>query len=317
MDEHRSAQLVLRRALTRGRLEGVAIGGVATAAIAVDPAELERALAHVASCEHCSLRFDVAETAAWLESREETHVMAQVPVNPTELFERALTAALSDPDDIVRRRAAERLGEMTGLGVGALDALVAAAEEDRDERVRAAALTALQHLDTQVSLPQWVIDVWSATPAEAAPYLEGVLARLAAPAGAAATTGVTRLASAETQDDEAVVLAGERGVSGRVSREPDGLWLTVEGLPAEVEDTKPIVAVPKALDAEEITIAWAGDEPGLVAATEPVSGGSLRVRLGDVEEGGAQEAAAPPAAAPPTLFDQIYLLHPKDRRKKV
>ena len=69
---------------------------------------------------------------------------------------------------------------MAGLGPAAVAALVAAAAEDRDERVRAAALTALQRLDTQVSLPQWVIDVWSASPAEAAPYLAGVLARLAA-----------------------------------------------------------------------------------------------------------------------------------------
>jgi hypothetical protein len=243
--------------------------------------------------------------------------MAQAPIDLTQLFERALTAALSDPDEVVRRRAAERLGEMTGLGAAAVDALVAAVGEDRDERVRAAALTALQRLDIQVSLPQWVIDVWSAAPAEAAPYLEGVLARLAASAGATATAGVTRLTSAETRDDETVVLAGERGVSGRVSREPDGLWLTVDGLPAEAEDTKPTVAVPKALDAQETSIAWAGDEPGLVAAAEPVSGGSLRVRLGSVAEGGAEEAAAPPAAAPPTLFDPIYLLHPEDRRKKV
>lgn len=312
MDEHQSAELVLHRALARGTRQGVT-----ALAAAMDRAELERALAHVASCEECSRRFDVAETAAWLESREEANAMARVPVDTQELFERSLTAALVDPDDIVRRRAAERLGEMTGLGAAAVDALVTVVADDRDERVRAAALTALQRLDTQVSLPQWVIDVWSAAPAEAAPYLEGVLARLAAPAGVAATTGVTRLASAERREDETVALAGERGVSGRVSREPDGLWLTVDGLPAEVEDTKPTVAVPKALDADETTIAWAGDEPGLVAADEPVSAGSLRVRLGDVKEGGAQGAAAPPAPAPPTLFDQIYLLHPKGRRKKV
>ena len=298
MDEHRSAQSILQRALAHGTLEGVA-----TAVAAVDPAELERALAHVASCGECRRRFDVAETSAWLGGREETHAMTQVPVDPAALFEAALTVGLSDSDDVVRRRAAERLGEMKGLGAAAVDGLVAAAGEDREERVRAAALTALQRLDTQVSLPQWVIDVWSAAPAEAAPYLEGVLARLAALSGA--TTGVTRLASAKTQDDETVVLSGERGVSGRVSREPDGLWLTVEGLPAEVEDTKPVVAVPKALEVKEITVVWAGDEPGLVAASEPVSGGSLRVRLGASD------------APTPTLFDQMYLIQPKDRREKV
>ena len=261
MDEHRSAQSPAARARARhGRASkaGRVATRLATAAAAVDPAELERALAHVASCEECGRRFDVAETAAWLESREETQAMAQVPVDPAALFESALTAALSDPDDLVRRRAAERLGEMTELGAAAVAALVAAAGEDRDERVRAAALTALQRLDTTFSLPQWVIDVWSAAPAEAAPYLEGVLARLAAPAGGAprpasraCAAGVhvrrTR-ANDAAQDDETVVLSGERGVRGRVSREPDGLWLTVEGLPAEVEDTKPVVAVPRALE---------------------------------------------------------------------
>jgi hypothetical protein len=333
MDEHQSAQSILRRALVHGTREGIA-----TVAAAVDPAELEEALAHVASCEECSHSFDVADTTAWLESREATHAMAQVPVDPAALFESALTVALSDPEDLVRRRAAQRLGEMTRLRAAGVDALVAAAGEDRDERVRAAALTALQRFDTHVSLPQWVIDVWSAAPAEAAPYLAGVLARLAAPTGAAPTNAVTRLDGAEVQDDETVVLSGERGVQGHVSRESDGLWLTVEGLPADVEDTKPVVAIPRALE-EETGVAWAGDEPGLVAAAEPVSGGSLRVRLGDVEEGGTQEAVAgasaegvapepatqhpaPPEAAaqpaaPPKLFDQIYLLHPKHRDKQI
>ena len=305
MDEHRSALLVLQRT----------VAGGASDAAGVSAAELERALVHVASCEGCGRRFDVAETAAWLESREDTQAMAQVPVDPAALFERALTAAFSDPDDVVRRRAAERLGRTTGLGPAAVDALVAAAAEDRDERVRAAALTALQCLDTQVSLPQWVIDVWSAAPAEAAPYLAGVLARLAAPTGGGAAAGVTRLTAGGTQD-EAVVLSGERGVSARVSREPDGFWLTVEGLPAEDEDTRPVVAVPEALDTERTAIAWAGDEAGLVAATEAVSGGSLRVRLGDVQEGDAPAAAASPVSTPPTLFDQVYLLRPTDRPQK-
>jgi hypothetical protein len=315
MDDHRSARSILQRALVGG-----AVPGLAKAAVAVDQAELERALAHVASCEECRLRFDVADTAAWLESREETHGMAQAPVDPPVLFERSLTAALSDPDDITRRRAAERLGEMTELGAAAVHALVAAAGEDRDERVRAAALTAVQRLDMTVSLPQWAIDVWSAAPAEAGAYLADVLARLAAPAGATGSTGVVRLSSAGMQDDAAVALAGDRGVRARVTREPDGLWLTVEGLPVELERTTPVVAVPEALVAEQTAITWAGDEPGLVAAIEPVSGGSLRVRLGDVEAGGTEPAAAPAAGAPPAdqsaLFDQIFLLHPEDRREK-
>ena len=143
MDEHRSAQSILQRALARGTRSRASRRSPPRSI----PPQLERALAHVASCEECSLRFDVADTAAWLESREETHAMAQAPVDPAALFESALTAALSDPDDLTRRRAAERLGEMTELGAAAVHALVAAAGEDRDERVRAAALTAVQRLD--------------------------------------------------------------------------------------------------------------------------------------------------------------------------
>ena len=65
---------------------------------------------------------------------------------------------------------------------------------------------------------------------------------------------------------------------------------------------------------------WAGDEPGLIAATEPVSRGSLRVRLGEVWKDAAESAAAaapPPAGPASTLFDQIYLLHVQDRRETV
>jgi len=308
MDEHRSARSLLRRALAHGTR-----GGVETTAAVVDPADLERALAHLAACEECRRRFDIAETAAWLESREGTHPMAQAPVDPLSLFESALTAALSDPEGLVRRRAAARLGDMTGLGAATVEALAAAAREDRDERVRAAALAALQRLDSLASLPPWATDVRS--PA-AASYLTGVLARLAGPA---ATTGVTRLERATTQYGEAVALFGERGVSGRVSREPDGLWLMVKGLPPEVEDSETVVAVPKAFGVEALTVLWAGQEPGLIVASEHVADGSLRVRLGSVREGGAQPGggAQPAAAAPPRLFDQIYLLHAKDRRKKV
>src|SRR5665648_1092931 len=79
MDEHRSAQLVLQRTVA---------GGVSDAAGAT-AAELERALAHVALCEDCSRRFDVAETAAWLESREDTQAMAHLSLihisEPTRL----------------------------------------------------------------------------------------------------------------------------------------------------------------------------------------------------------------------------------------
>ncbi len=342
MDEHRSAQLALRRALARGTADGGA-----TEAAAIDRAQLERALAHVASCEECGRRFDVAETLAWLERREETHVMPRVPVDPAALFESALTEALSDPDDVVRRRAAERLGEMTDLGAAAVAALVAAAGEDRDERVRAAALTAVQRLDTVVSLPQWVIDVWSAAPAEAAPYLAGVLARLAAPAGGGSATGVTRLTahapprhtpdrhrSARRRDRRARrrgrragprvagarrPLAHGRGTAARGGthqtggRRPQG---TRNGEHGDRLGRRRARAGGRfgARERWLATGALGRGSRGREGATG--SQGSAR-RQDSVQGEVTQEAAAPEAAGPATLFDQIYLLRPEGRGKKV
>jgi hypothetical protein len=178
MDEHRSARSMLQRALVCGLL------GTDSPPGAVDSAALEQALAHVTSCDECSSRFDFAQTVALIESMEKTQDMAEEPVDPAALFESALTVGLADPDNLIRRRAAERLGEMTGLGASAVRALAGAAGTDRDEQVRAAALAALQSLDPALTLPQWLISAWSAAPAEAAPYLEDVLARLASPAAA-------------------------------------------------------------------------------------------------------------------------------------
>jgi len=305
--EHRSALSTLQRAL---------------AGAPVDPGDLAHALDHLTSCKECSRRFDVAETVAWLRSSKETRVISQEPVDPAALFESALTAALVDPDDLVRRRAAQRLGSMTGLTAPTIGALARAAAEDPDEPVRAAALTALQRLDTALSLSQWVVEVWAAAPAEAAPYLEGVLGRLVAAEEPA--SGVTRLGGAQRESDESVLFSGEGGVRGRLSREPDGLWLTVEGLSAEWSNAKPLVAIPSVLQVEGFTIRLAGDTPGLVAASEPVSGGTLRVWLGDVPEDEAPaeakgeiqgEATTPASTSSP--FDQIYILHQEAPRKKV
>ncbi|MBN1320568.1 MAG: HEAT repeat domain-containing protein [Thermoleophilia bacterium] len=113
-----------------------------------------------------------------------TRESAEPAVEPTALFESALVAALSDHDCVVRRRAAERLGATSSLAVPAISALVSTAGTDVDQQVRAAALGALQQHDPQLALPSWLVEVWAAFPAEAAPYLEGARARLAAAAGA-------------------------------------------------------------------------------------------------------------------------------------
>jgi hypothetical protein len=186
MNEHQSALSIIERAL---------VCGVDTSSAAdssgIDAAAVDLALAHVATCDECGRRIDLAETLALIESDDEIPAMTSTPVDAGALFETALAVALSDPDELVRLRAAERLGhraetgtitrpatETDRLGPAAVGALVAAAGNDGSQRVRAAALTVLQALDPRVSLPPWLIDVWSAAPAEATPYLKDVAARL-------------------------------------------------------------------------------------------------------------------------------------------
>ena len=318
MDDHLSTRRVLQRSIAGGVVGAAASGrdqatGASAKGAPVSAAELERALAHLVACDECARDFDVAAVVTWLESREASHEMANVPVDPEALFKRALTAALSHSDSIVRERAAARLGGFADLDAAALSALVAAARDDAEGRVRAAALSALDRLDGEVSFPQRVIDAWAATPAEAAGYLASVLARLAAgevpsaAPGEAAGAGVTRLAATEqpAPGERDVELSGDRGVSGRVALVDNGLWLTVQGLPAELENTKPVVAIPKALGEEVPQIIWAGGGRGLVTATDSVTAGSVRVLLGNAKRsaGGA--------------FDRIYLLHPRVRRTDV
>ena len=125
----------------------------------VSDEELERALDHIESCATCSARFEVRDAAPFRGLEKEPDVAL---VQPTELFQRALIAALGSPETIARRRAAQRLGGLEHLGLPALEALAGAASEDPEEEVRAAALMALDELDEQVSIPQRVIEVWSA-----------------------------------------------------------------------------------------------------------------------------------------------------------
>jgi hypothetical protein len=132
MVDHRAVEHVLQRAVT---------------GLPVAEDELESALVHVESCAVCARRFEVGRGEASTEEKD----MAERPVDPTELFERALTAALSEPEAIARRRAAERLGGFERLGLAALSALVRAAGVDEDETVRVAALGALNRLGEDVS----------------------------------------------------------------------------------------------------------------------------------------------------------------------
>lgn len=270
----------------------------AVAGLAVSEKDLEAALDHAETCEICGPRFELGRVDASTERTD----MAEVPVEPTALFARALTAALSAPEAVARIRAAGRLGGFQQLSPAALARLVEAAAEDPDESVRAAALAALDELDDAVSLSQRVIDAWSATPAEAAPYLADCLNRLADPE-ALAFPRVARLVTEKVGDELAV--SGEAGVTGRIVQDQGELWLRVNRLPEEFEKTRPVVAVPTALGKRVPEIEWSGQSPGLAPARDSVTDGSLDVRLGNV---------LPRKSLPSKLFQRLYLLDPRKRR---
>lgn len=108
-----------------------------------DPGGRYPALArHLEECDRC--RIVLAELVS--EPEQDATEMAEPPVEPAELFERALTTGLTDADALVRERSAKRLAGLEHLGARPLVALARAAAEDPDEDVRAAARTALDEL---------------------------------------------------------------------------------------------------------------------------------------------------------------------------
>lgn len=276
----------------------------AVAGARIPDAELDAALTHIEGCARCSPRFDLARTRSFLQRSDLVTELAE-PAEPIARFERVLTAALSSSETIVRIRAAERLGDYQRLGPVALDALAEAAADDEDEEVRETALEALDRLDAEVSLPQRLIEQWSETPAAAAPYLADVLARLSTPTGHPPAS-VTQLVASFSEAAEQLVVSGEEGITGQVSREKDELWLRLHQLPHRLENAKPVVAVPSALEQDAPPVGWTGASPGLVPAPAPVAGGSLDVMLGSVLEPAT-------AAVSETLFGRVYLLNPREQ----
>lgn len=242
--DHRTVERVLQRAV---------------AGLPVAEDELESAIDHAETCEICGPRFELRRADTSIEGTD----MAEVPVEPTALFARALTAALSAPEPVARLRAAARLGSFEQLAPRALIALVAAASEDPDERVRAAAIAAL---DEQ----QHVIE----------------------------------LATGEGAAWNRLTARGEWEAVGEIVREEDQWWLKLNRLPGSFERTKPVVAIPAALETGETQIEWSGESPGLVFADEAVAGGTLELFLGNVTE------SAPPLE---NLFSRVYLLSPRER----
>ena len=129
--------------------------------------------AHIEGCSRCTglLAEMVGEPEEWPDVKVD-------PVDPDHLFERALLGGLSAPESLVRSRAADRLGGLNRPGPAVLGALAGRARRDPDENVRRAALTALNRLDTEFSIPERLIDTWEVAPSEA-PIIAGILERLA------------------------------------------------------------------------------------------------------------------------------------------
>jgi hypothetical protein len=243
---------------------------------------------HLEECEWCRATLD--------ELVMEPDVLSEPEIEPDsgEAFDRYLAAALNEPQPISRVHAAERAAEAQHVGPAALEALAERAAEDPERVVREAALKALDELDAAVSIPRRLIEAWSASPEQAAPFIEGVLARLAGGAPPAAP---------------AVAELGKEGVTGTLSAEEGDLLLTVEGLPPSFERTSPVIAVPGALRAAVPRVEWQGEEPGLVSAEAAVRAGRLDVRLGRLLDPTAEPKLTPE-------LERLFVLNPQASREK-
>jgi hypothetical protein len=251
-----------------------------------DLAESHPALArHLEECERC--RAILAE----LMREPQVLVEDEARARPAEVIARSMIAVLGEGEPIARARAAERLGGVERIGPKALAALGDAAAEDSDKEVRETALKALDRLDAAISIPQRLIEAWSEVPEEAAPFIEGVLARLAGD---------------DPPTNQGITAAGKQGVTGRLSVEEGELRLKLEGLPSTFEKAKPVIALPSVLRAAAPRVDWFAKDPGLIPADTPVADGILNVNLGRVAE---------PAHVP--ALEPVYVLNPQSPGEKV
>jgi len=246
--------------------------------------------AHLASCLRCRIVL-----ADLMNEPEEMSNLTTTSVDPVALFDRALMAGLSQREPVARARAAEGFGTLHHPGARALAALAMTATDDTDARVREAALTALDALDIQVSIPKRLIEVWAAAPAKAAPFIAGVLERLAG-----RIPSIVRLAVRKEPVRWGFEVAGTGGVRGDIEQAERDVWLHLRGLPSVFEHVRPVIAVPSATLQDAPPMRWQGDIPGLVAAEALVTEGSVDVLLG----------AEPPFQSE-SLFRRMYLLGPE------
>jgi hypothetical protein len=248
---------------------------------------------HVPSCMRCSLIMVdlVHEPDEWVPVSHER-------VDPMELFDRASPKALKALEPVARAQAAEQLGSLQRVGVATLKALADVAADDNEKRdVRAAALSALDRLDKNVSIPQRVIEEWAAAPARAGSFIAGVLERLAK--GLLPSVPVTALAGRPRRGRGLLTVSGAGEITGSIGEEGRDLWLRLGGLPEDLERTQPVVAVPRALAENAPALEWSGEQPGLVSVPGPVTDGAMEVLLG---------SGAPPGSE--SLFRRMYLLSP-------
>ena len=245
--------------------------------------------AHLAGCARCTqvLAELVRDPGEW------AGVMVESADTPA-FVEKVLVDGLSQENEtVIRRRAAHRLGGLAGVGPATLGALAERATADRDQKVRRISLEALDQLDAAVSIPDRLLEAWAAVPAEAEPFIAGVLERLAV----SPIPSVLGLRSGP-RTGSGLVVTGQGEIRGSLRDEEQELSLRLEGLPAQFEQTRPVLALPMALSADA-GLRWPGDLPGLAPASGPVSRGSLEVAVG----------RGRPADV--SLFDRMYLLNPE------
>jgi hypothetical protein len=257
---------------------------------------------HLEECEWCRATLD--------ELVKEPDVLSEpeIEAHSSDVFDGYMAAALEGPEPSARVNAAERAAEAEHVGPATLEALASRAAEDPEREVREAALKALDELDAAVSIPKRLIEAWSASPEEAVPFIEGVLARLAGDRPPV-TSAVAELAGSTSTPDRRVSLAGKEGITASLSAEEGELRLTVEGLPASFEKTTPVVAVPGALRATVPEVDWYGKEPGLVSAEAAVQAGRLDVRLGRMLDPTAEPKLTPE-------LERLFVLNPEASREK-
>jgi hypothetical protein len=112
----------------------------------VDEEALQEAQSHLESCPLCAARREGRPRRRFLSGRKGPARRRGIASEPAELIERVLIEALSDPEPIVRARAAEELSLLAEPSRAVPEALVRLLLEEPDARVCQAAAATLARL---------------------------------------------------------------------------------------------------------------------------------------------------------------------------